>query len=83
MLTIHGLNTAARSTGMPERPMIDLTASYSAVDSRLSSRRPSVNMTSGADWAMTEAVAFSDRSETSSATIFASLSPALTAGERP
>ena len=29
-----------------------------------------MNMTSGADWAMTDAVAFSDRSETSSAIIF-------------
>ena len=48
----------------------------------MSSRRPSVNMTSGADWAITEAVAFSVRSETSKAMIFASPSAALTAGVR-
>ena len=62
--------------------MIDLTASYSVVDSSVSRRRPSVNMTSGADWAMTDAVAFSDRSETSSATTFASLRAALTRGRK-
>ncbi|MCZ7593999.1 MAG: hypothetical protein M5U16_03110 [Hyphomicrobium sp.] len=82
MVTIHGLNEAARSTGMPERAMIVLTASYSVLDSRLSRRRPSVNMTSGADWAITDAVAVSDRSETSRATTLASLRPALTAGDR-
>ncbi len=55
------LEQRRESTGMPERPMIDLTASYSVLDSSVSRRRPSVNMTSGADWAITEAVAFSDQ----------------------
>ncbi len=62
--------------------MIDLTALYSASEISVSRRRPSVNMTSGADLAITDAVASSVRSETSSAMIFTSFSPALTAGER-
>ena len=81
MVTIHGLNSAARSDGMPEREMMRLTVSYSVPESSPSSRRPSVNITSGADCAMTVAVAFSEMSETSSATVFDWPSACSTAGD--
>ena len=81
MVTIHGLNSAAKSAGMPERTMMPFTVSYSVLDKRRSSRCPSVNMTSGADLAMTDVVAFSVRSETSSAIVFESASAFSTAGE--